>query len=146
LRSIIIMLISYLISGALGLLFFLIISFLAKSLLEGINYIEHYGLVRVKGKPVRMRHSWNSNHALSSLYLCNVNRHSDHHRASYLNFWELIPYHKNAPMLPYGYLGLLYLVLIVPFLFHKIMDSKIIDWDNDFASNDEREIIYGQKR
>ena len=75
LRSFILTVITFWIGGLSGMFIFLLLSILGKSLLEAINYIEHYGLVREKGKPVHMRHSWNSNHYLSSLYLCNVTRH-----------------------------------------------------------------------
>ena len=114
--------------------------------MEAINYTEHYGLVRERGKPVCMRHSWNSNHAISSLFLCNVTRHSDHHRASNLKFWELSPYDQSAPLLPYGYLGMLYLLMITPFLYHRIMVNKLIDWDKNFANEIEREIAMGQNK
>ena len=120
---------------------FLLIAFLSKVALESINYIEHYGLVREKGKPVRMRHSWNSNHFLSSIYLYNVTRHSDHHRNSNLKFWELSPVDKNAPMLPYGYLTMLYLVLFLPFLYKKIMKRELENWDNNYANEFEKQLI-----
>tara|TARA_Y100001980_G_C14542604_1_gene321013 strand:+ start:394 stop:1518 length:1125 start_codon:yes stop_codon:yes gene_type:complete len=127
--------------GFLGSFIFLLIAFLSKVALESINYIEHYGLIRVKGKPVRMRHSWNSNHFLSSIYLFNVTRHSDHHRNSSLKFWELSPYDKDAPLLPYGYLTMLYLVLFLPFLYKKIMKKELENWDENYASELERELI-----
>ena len=146
LRSFILTVITFWIGGLSGMFIFLLLSILGKSLLEAINYIEHYGLVREKGKPVHMRHSWNSNHYLSSLYLCNVTRHSDHHRASNLKFWELNPCNENAPTLPYGYLGMLYLLLITPFLYHKIMTKKIIDWDLNYADNAEKELAVIQNQ
>lgn len=120
---------------------FLLIAFLSKVALESINYIEHYGLVREQGRPVRMRHSWNSNHFLSSIYLYNVTRHSDHHRNSNLKFWELSPVDKNAPMLPYGYLTMLYLVLFLPFLYKKIMKRELENWDNNYANEFEKQLI-----
>ena len=116
LRSIILTLVSFGLFGITGMIVFLLISFLSKASLEAINYIEHYGLVRERGKPVRMRHSWNSNHFFSSIYLYNVTRHSDHHRNTNLKFWELQPVHKDAPMLPYGYLAMLYLAVFVIFV------------------------------
>ena len=120
LRCTTITVLAFMFGGIFGLFAFLLCAFSAKLLLEAINYIEHYGLVREKGKPVGMRHSWNSNHLLSSVYLCNVTRHSDHHRSTALNFWELDPCHDDAPLLPYGYLSMLYLVLLTPFLYKKI--------------------------
>ena len=141
LRSIILTIIAFIIAGISGVFIFLLLAILSKSLLEAINYIEHYGLVRDKGEPIRMRHSWNSNHCISSLYLCNVTRHSDHHRVSNLKFWELKPCDESAPTLPYGYLGLLYLLLIAPFLYRKIMVKKLIDWDLNYANDKERELV-----
>ena len=83
------------------------------------------------------RHSWNSNSIMSSIYLYNVTRHSSHHEKAYLKFWELRPY-KNSPMMPYGYLTMLYMAIFAPFLFHKVMSKKLIDWDNNFASKEEK--------
>jgi len=140
LRSLMITMIAFIIGGVNGMVCFLLCALLAKSFLEAINYIEHYGLVRERGKPVRMRHSWNSNHLLSSLYLYNVTRHSDHHRASILKFWELNPCDESAPTLPYGYLGMLYLLLIAPFLYKRIMAKKLIDWDLNYANAEERKL------
>ena len=141
LRSLIITASTFIFGGLIGMLYFLLCAFLAKSFLESINYIEHYGLVRERGKEVNMRHAWNSNHLLSSIYLCNVTRHSDHHKSANLNFWELNPYHKNAPLLPYGYLSMLYLVLITPFLYKKVMDKELIHWDKNHANEYERNYV-----
>jgi hypothetical protein len=145
-RSLIITTIALVIGGTSGMFFFLLLAMLSKSLLEAINYIEHYGLVRERGKPIEMRHSWNSNHCISSLYLCNVTRHSDHHRSSNLKFWELNACHESAPTLPFGYLGMLYLLLITPFLYKRIMVKKIIDWDLNYANEQERELANVQIR
>lgn len=52
--------------------------------LEAVNYIEHYGLLRIPtaegrlGK-VRPEHSWNGDHLVSNVVLLNLQRHSDHH-------------------------------------------------------------------
>ena len=103
--------------------------------------MEHYGLVREKGGRVQMRHSWNSNHLLSSVFLCNVTRHSDHHRRASLKFWELHPCPENSPMTPYGYLAMLYIVLLAPFLYQRIMEKKLVDWELNYASTEEKKII-----
>ena len=140
-RSLMISIIVYFLGGVTALLIFMICAFLAKSFLETINYIEHYGLVREKGKPVHIRHSWNTNHKMSSIYLCNVTRHSDHHRKANLKFWELNPCPEKAPMTPYGYLSMLYLGLLVPSLFQKIMGKKLIDWDLNYANAEEKKLV-----
>tara|TARA_B100002052_G_scaffold284111_1_gene295678 strand:- start:475 stop:1602 length:1128 start_codon:yes stop_codon:yes gene_type:complete len=141
LRSLTITFLIFMFAGFTGVLYFLICAFITKSFLEAINYIEHYGLVRVRGSKVEMKHSWNSNHLLSSIFLYNVTRHSDHHRLAKLKFWELHPCPESAPMTPYGYLSMLYLVLITPFLYKKIMRKKLIDWDLNYANNEEKALI-----
>ena len=141
LRSLIITFFVFSISGLSGVLFFLICAFIAKSFLETINYVEHYGLVRERGKRVEMRHSWNSNHFMSSIYLYNVTRHSDHHRRWSLKFWELEPCPQDAPMTPFGYLSMLYIVLLTPYLYKKIMKKKLIEWSLNYANEQEKKLI-----
>ena len=141
LRSLTITALVFIVSGGMGMLYFLICAFITKSFLEAINYIEHYGLVRERSQRIEMRHSWNSNHFMSSIYLYNVTRHSDHHRLAKLKFWELHPCPSDAPMTPYGYLSMLYLVLLTPFLYKKIMDKKLADWEVNYANNEERKIM-----
>jgi len=53
--------------------------------LQGANYMEHYGLLRQKDKngiyeSVSKHHSWNS---VSSQVYFKLQRHSDHHVASF---------------------------------------------------------------
>ena len=50
-----------------------------KALLEVVNYMEHYGIVRDPARPVQPRHSWNTNRRISSWTLFNLTRHSHHH-------------------------------------------------------------------
>ena len=140
-RSLSITVAAFIFGGIIGMLSFLLCALLAKFLLESINYIEHYGLVRERGTPVKMRHSWNSNHLLSSIYLCNVTRHSDHHISASLKFWELHPCHEDAPLLPYGYLSMLYLLLVTPFIYKKIMAKEFINWDQNYANDYERNYV-----
>ena len=144
-RSASIVILAFFIGGLKGALFFLLFSFIAKALLEVINFSEHYGLVRVQGEPVMPRHSWNSNSTLSSTYLYNVTRHSSHHEKANLKYWELRSY-QDAPMMPQGYLAMLYMALFLPNYFHKVMAKKLIDWDNRFASDEERMLAAEQNK
>ena len=139
LKSICITIFSFFVGGFLGVLIFLLFSFIAKSFLEVINYSEHYGLVRVNGEPVSPRHSWNSNSTISSIYLYNVTRHSSHHEKANLKYWELESY-ESAPMMPQGYLTMLYMALLFPYFFHRMMAKKLIDWDKNYATEKEREL------
>lgn len=140
-RSSLISLLSYFIGGLSGLLVFLLCAFIAKCLLEVINYTEHYGLVRAPGQPVKPHHSWNTNSAISSMYLYNVTRHSSHHEKSYLQYWKLKSY-PDAPTMPQGYLSMLYLAIFLPWLYHRVMAPRLIHWDNNYANDDEKKISY----
>ena len=145
LRSASIIILAFFIGGLKGALFFLLFSFIAKALLEVINFSEHYGLVRVKGEAVMPHHSWNSNSTLSSTYLYNVTRHSSHHEKANLKYWELRSY-QDAPMMPQGYLAMLYMALFLPNYFHKVMAKKLIDWDKRFATDKERVLAAKQNK
>lgn len=32
---------------------------IAKALVEGFNYFQHFGLIRVEGAPIQLHHAWN---------------------------------------------------------------------------------------
>ena len=70
---------AYLLAAWTGVIVFLLISMGGKVVLEGVNYMEHYGLIREKGTPILPRHSWNTNRRVSSFFLFNLTRHSSHH-------------------------------------------------------------------
>ena len=139
-RSSFLCFIAYTIGGMVGFGFFIFWSILAKCFLETINFIEHYGLVRAKGEPVLPKHSWNSNHVISSSLLYNLNRHSAHHEKANLRYWELSSY-PDAPKLPYGYLSCLYLAFFTPTLFKNIMKPKLKEWDEKYANENERKLV-----
>ena len=138
-RSLLLTFIAYLIGGWIGSVVYLFFALYGKHMLEAVNFIEHYGLVREEGKPVYPRHSWNSNNVLSSIYLYNLTRHSSHHEKANLKFWELKAY-RDAPTMPYGYLSMVYLVLFLPFLYHRIMAKKVLEWDEKHATDAERKL------
>ena len=74
--------------GKIGLLFVISAAITGFLLLETVNYIEHYGLLRGKTKSGRYErvkeiHSWNSNHVVGRIILYELTRHSDHHFKSY---------------------------------------------------------------
>jgi alkane 1-monooxygenase len=139
-RSIFITVIIYFLGGGLALSCYLISALISKILLETINYVEHYGLVRAEGRPVRSRHSWNSNSFISSVFTFNLTRHSAHHEKAQLPYWKLVPY-SDAPKMPYGYLSTFFFALLFPFLYRKMMAKKLKDWDENYASNAEKQIV-----
>ena len=138
-RSTLITAIIFLISGWNGVFMFLGIAVIAKLFLEAVNYMEHYGLVRVPGTPVALHHSWNTNKLVSSLLLYNLTRHSHHHEQGSFEFWKLRP-KANAPEMPYGYLSTLYLVVFFPWLYRRMMEPKLEHWLDHYATEDERKL------
>ncbi|RYD32328.1 MAG: hypothetical protein EOP87_13070, partial [Verrucomicrobiaceae bacterium] len=67
---------AYALGGVRGALAFASCALFAKALLETVNYVEHYGVVRCPDRPVEPRHSWNSNRRVSSWTMFNLTRHS----------------------------------------------------------------------
>jgi alkane 1-monooxygenase len=99
------------------------------SLLEVVNYIEHYGLLRAPGadgKPERCtpRHSWNSSHIVSNLFLYNLQRHSDHH-AHPARRYQALRHFDQSPQLPAGYAAMLLLAYLPP-LWFAVMDKRVL--------------------
>jgi alkane 1-monooxygenase len=112
----------------LGAGFFLIQSIVAFTLLEIINYIEHYGLHREKlsnGKyqRVNIEHSWNSNYFLTNMFLFQLQRHSDHH-AYAARRYQVLRHHPESPQLPFGY-ATMFVIALVPPLWMAIMNPKV---------------------
>lgn len=109
--------------------------------IESMFYIAHFGLVRVPGTPCAPRHSWNSRRVISSGYMLNLTHHSHHHAAPALPYWSL-RVHEDAPVLPMGP-GVLSVLAAVPWLWFRIMDPALKDWDLRFATEDERALVAG---
>lgn len=126
------------IGGWQGALFFVACALWGKSLLEIVNYMEHYGLVRHPSEPVQPRHSWNTNKRISSWSMFNLTRHSHHHAQGEVPYHKLRPY-PEAPMMIGGYLTTI-LVTLVPPLWHKLMTPKVLHWDRHYANAEERQL------
>ncbi len=111
-----------------GVIFFLLQSLIAVILLETVNYIEHYGLVRAlqdngKPMPVESKHSWDSNYTLTNMTLFNLGRHAHHHLNAHAEASKL----KNdskAQQLPVGY-SVALLIAFVPPLWRRVIHPQI---------------------
>ena len=136
-KSLILPLTAFYFGGMLSGIVVLLVMIWAKILLEAVNYIEHYGLVRIPGQPIEPRHSWNSNAWVSSTITFFLTRHSHHHQKGSLPFWKLKPL-SSAPMLPWGYLSGIYLALLTPPFYRKLMEPKLHNWFQTFANSEER--------
>jgi alkane 1-monooxygenase len=99
-------------------------------LLEVVNYLEHYGLLRTRredGRYERTRpaHSWNSNNVASNVMLYHLQRHSDHH-ANPLRRYQALRHDDEAPQLPTGYAGMIVIAAIPP-LWRHVMDPLLLE-------------------
>jgi len=115
--------------GLVVLPYLLIQAVIGFSLLEVVNYLEHYGLLRQKvddGRYERTRpeHSWNSNSATSNVLLYHLQRHSDHH-ANPIRRYQALRHVDDAPQLPTGYAGMILLAVIPP-AWRRVMDHRVL--------------------
>jgi alkane 1-monooxygenase len=116
--------------GLVVLPYLLIQAVLGFSLLEVVNYLEHYGLLRQRredGRYERTRpeHSWNSNNTASNVLLYHLQRHSDHH-ANPVRRYQALRHVEDAPQLPTGYAGMI-LVAAFPPLWRRVMDHRVLE-------------------
>lgn len=114
--------------GWAALAFLLLQAAYGASLLEVINYVEHYGLLRQKSADGRYercqpKHSWNSNHIVTNLFLYQLQRHSDHH-ANPTRRFQALRHFDESPQLPSGYASMLILAYF-PFLWFRQMDPLV---------------------
>lgn len=111
--------------------FFFAQSIFAFTLLELVNYVEHYGILRKQiseGKYERVNplHSWNSSHLLSNFFLFQLQRHSDHHVYAHKRY-QVLDHHDDSPQLPFGYSTMIILALVPP-LWYTIMNRRLDEW------------------
>lgn len=122
------LLVVLLLLGPFALLIAILAAMVGVLMLETVNYIEHYGLVRKKGSSgryerVREVHSWNSNHVMGRIMLYELTRHSDHHfKAS--KKYQVLEYHDQSPQMPFGYPTSMVIALFPP-LWFAIMNPRI---------------------
>lgn len=114
--------------GPLAVAFFFGQSAMAVTLLEAVNYIEHYGLERRKlpdGRYERQsaRHAWDAYEVLSNSFLVHLQRHADHHLNPMRPYAALQP-REESPKLPTGYAGMVPIALVPP-LWFAVMDRRV---------------------
>ena len=100
------------------------------SLLETVNYLEHYGLLRQRTASGRYErctpeHSWNSDHIVTNIFLYHLQRHSDHH-ANPTRRYQILRSMDGAPNLPSGYASMITLAYFPP-LWRRVMDHRVLE-------------------
>lgn len=107
--------------------YFAIAALIGHLLLETINYIEHYGLMRAwmgnRYERVTPRHSWNSDHVIGRIHLFELSRHSDHHYRPGRKY-QVLRHMDESPQMPTGYPGMMILATIPP-LWFAVMNKRV---------------------
>jgi len=110
----------YLIAGPVGLLFYWAQILGTHIVLESVNYIQHYGLMREehdgKYEKVAAEHSWDTYHFFSNYVTFRVGHHSYHHLA--VEPYYLLGVEPEALQLPAGYFWCIPIVLLPPWWRH----------------------------
>ena len=124
----VLMLLGIWMSAPLAFVPFLLASLMGILLLETVNYIEHYGLLRAKVSEFRYEnaqpiHSWNSNHPLGRFMLFELTRHSDHHAHPHKPY-PVLDHFDEAPQMPAGYPAMMVLAAIPPIWF-RVMNPRL---------------------
>lgn len=118
-----------LIFGVGMLPYLLLQAVLGFGLLETVNYVEHYGLLRARlpsGRWARCSaaDSWNSDRLVTNIFLFHLQRHSDHH-ANPGRRYQTLRSAPQAPQLPAGYATMILLAAVPP-LWRRVMDPKVL--------------------
>ncbi|WP_350284506.1 alkane 1-monooxygenase [uncultured Croceitalea sp.] len=126
--NILLIVLIYYVFGTAVLIAFIGAAIIGIILLETVNYIEHYGLLRKKNEQgryeaVRHHHSWNSDHPIGRTLLFNLSRHSDHHYNGSKKY-QILKSHENSPQMPTGYPGMMLLAVMQPMWFW-VMNKKL---------------------
>jgi alkane 1-monooxygenase len=106
-------------------------SILAFTLLEAVNYLEHYGMERKKlatgfYEKVTPLHSWNASQTVSNFLLFQLQRHSDHHAFAFKPY-QILNHYDESPQLPAGYSAMI-LVAFCPPLWFAMMNPRLEKW------------------
>ena len=114
--------------GSKGVVLYLFQSLIAITLLELIDYIEHYGLRRKELSPgkyeaVGPEHSWDTNFFLTNTSLFNLGKHSHHHQKAALPYQELSST-KEAQQYKLGY-SMAIIISLVPPLWFRLINPEL---------------------
>jgi alkane 1-monooxygenase len=123
--------------GLIGICALLVVWSLANFLLEALNFMGHYGLIREEGKPVEHRHSWDNDSVFTSWFFIEIGRQCDHHVRGETYFWELDD--VGGPNYGIGYFSL-FVITLIPQVFRRYVRKHLDNWDENYASEEEQQI------
>jgi len=98
-------------------------AFGAIRLLEAVNYLEHWGLVRRGRKPTPVD-SWDTDSWFTLYTLVGLSRHADHHAYATRPYQQLRHW-EESPKLPTGYFGMVTMVFVQNARFQRLMTAEL---------------------
>lgn len=138
LYSLAVVVLAAVLAGLPGVIVVLLAGAIGRLLHELVNYVQHFGLVRVADQPVEQRHTWDCKRLISNLLHYNLPMHADHHMFASKSFWQL-KISPKAPLLPFGYQTMVFVALVPPW-WRQTMGPLLAEWDK-VASDGERALI-----
>ena len=118
---------SYLIAGLNGVVFIISHSLISIILLELVDYIQHYGLERIKKngeyETYGEQHSWNSRYSFANWSTFNLGLHAEHHQKANKSY-PLLSHQKKEMEMPANYSIMIIMALIPPIWF-MVMNPKL---------------------
>lgn len=102
---------------------FLLQATMAIRMLETVNYIEHWGLLRAE-KKVRPVDSWDTDSRFTLYNLIGLSRHADHHAHAARPYPQL-RYFEESPKMPYGYFGTVWMAIVHNQRFRELATEEL---------------------
>ena len=127
----------YWMGGPWALLVFIALGFSMVLSMKIINYVQHYGLQRIRlpngrYEKVQPWHSWTASSRFTNWMFYNMQRHSDHHIEATRHYPLLQHYGEDqSPKLPGNYLQMAGLALF-PRRWAETMDPLVDSWREKF--------------
>ena len=109
--------------GPVAFFAYVLQAMVAVRLLEAVNYLEHWGIVREGSRP-RPIDSWDTDSWFTLYTLVGLSRHADHHARAWKPYQQL-EHVPESPKLPYGYFGTVVLVLFADHLFRAHATAEL---------------------
>jgi fatty acid desaturase len=126
-------------AGIAGVIAFLAAAIVGRVFHEMVNYVQHYGIIRIDGSPVAARHAWDSRRLISNALFYNLPRHADHHMFAAKPLWQLASA-ADSPKLPHGYQTMSLIALCPPW-WRRVVNPLLADWDVRLANESERAVV-----
>lgn len=125
----------YIAAGPTGLLATLAIMVIARIAGEALNFLQHFGLLRVPGRPIESRHTWNHLSAVTRVLGMEITNHVEHHQDPDTPYYLLRP-HPHGPqmrnIIAWGVLA------FFPGAWNRRIQPHLREWDLRHASPEER--------